>query len=253
MPLGARGDAAQPVGDDRLGLALELDRLGRSHVHRVAHERVGRAPDDDLAGCGDGLEPRRDVDRVAHHDRLAGAARADDDRPGVDARPRLEGDATLGPQGAVEPFERLAHLGARAHGAQGVLVVRDRDPEYGHHRVADVLLDRAAVALDDLAHAREVAAHDVAQRFRVEPLAERRRAGHVGEQDGHRLARLAGRGSRRQGRAAVPAQPEACRVLLATRRTADHQPSVGSAGDEGEALFRGERVRGAPSTRRPWT
>ncbi len=67
-------------------------------------------------------------------------------------------DAALREQADIESLERLAHLGRGAHGAQGVLLVDDGHAEDGHDRVADVLLDRAAVALDDLAHAREVAA-----------------------------------------------------------------------------------------------
>ena len=134
------------------------------------------------------------------------------------------------PQSDVQPFERLAHLRCGAHGAEGILIVRHRNPEDGHHRVADVLLDRSAVALDDLAHAREVAAHDVTQRLRVEPLAERRRAGHVREQDGHRLACRARRGRLRERRAAIPAVPEAHRVLFAARRTTDHPRHPTAAG-----------------------
>ena len=75
VPLGPRGDVAQPVRDDRLRLALELDRLGRADLDRVAHELVRRAADDDLAGRGGGLEPGGDVDGVADDDRLARPAR----------------------------------------------------------------------------------------------------------------------------------------------------------------------------------
>ena len=46
---------------------------------------------------------------------------------------------------------------AGADGALGVVLVRDRRAPDGHDRVADELLDRAAVALDDLARQVEVA------------------------------------------------------------------------------------------------
>ena len=59
----------------------------------------------------------------------------------------------------VQVGERVAHLDGRANGAERVVLVDGRDPEDGHHRVADVLLDGAAVALDHGAHRVEVAGH----------------------------------------------------------------------------------------------
>ena len=56
-------------------------------------------------------------------------------------------------------------------------------PNDRHHGVADELLDRAAFGLDLLAHRREVARHHLAEVFGVEPFAELRRTGDVGEQD----------------------------------------------------------------------
>jgi hypothetical protein len=90
-----------------------------------------------------------------------------------------------------------------------------RHPEDGHHGVADVFLDRAAVTLDHLAHAREVAAHHVTQRFWVQLLAQRGRPGDVGEQDRHDLAGLARDGRCAERGSAIPAVPEALRVVFA--------------------------------------
>ena len=53
--------------------------------------------------------------------------------------------------------QRVAHLDRRAAGAQRVVLVHLRDAEHGHDRVADELLDRPAVRLDDPLHALEVA------------------------------------------------------------------------------------------------
>ena len=72
--------------------------------------------------------------------------------------------------------QRVAHLDRRPHRAQRVVLVHDRHAEHGHHRVADELLDRAAVALDDRLHPLEVAGEQRPQRLRVGRLAERRRA-----------------------------------------------------------------------------
>ena len=100
-------------------------------------------------------------------------------QPGPNARARRQ----LG----VQVGEGLAHLGRRAHGAQRVVLVDGGDPEDGHDRVADVLLDGAAVPLDHRGHSLEVASHQRADRLGVERLAERRRVDDVREQHGHRL------------------------------------------------------------------
>ena len=65
--------AEQAVHDDRLGLALERERLDRLDVHGVADQLVGRVPEQDLAGAGRLLEAGRDVDGVARREPLARA------------------------------------------------------------------------------------------------------------------------------------------------------------------------------------
>ena len=72
---------------------------------------------------------------------------------------------------------------AGADGALGVVLVGGRRAPDGHHGVADELLDRAAVALDDLARQLEVACQQLADVLRVAVLGERREADEVGEQD----------------------------------------------------------------------
>ena len=49
-----------------------------------------------------------------------------------------------------------------ADGAEGVVLVGDRDAEDRHHGVADELLHGAAVALDRRGHRREVPEHHAA-------------------------------------------------------------------------------------------
>ena len=79
---------------------------------------------------------------------------------------------------AVDQVER------GADGALGVVLVRDRRAPDGHDRVADELLDRAAVAVDDLLAVLEVARQELAHVLGVAALGERREADEVGEQDG---------------------------------------------------------------------
>ena len=55
-----------------------------------------------------------------------------------------------------------------------------------HDRIADELLDGAAVEVDDLRRGIEVAREELANRLRVAVLRERREADEVGEQDRHK-------------------------------------------------------------------
>ena len=95
-------------------------------------------------------------------------------------------------------------LGGRLDRSQRVVVVPDRQPEDRHDGVADDLLDRAAVRLEHRAHLVEVAGQDLAQRLRIEPLAERRRALEVRGDDRREPADL---GRRRLRLASVPQAP----------------------------------------------
>ena len=83
---------------------------------------------------------------------------------------------------------RLDELERRADGPLGIVLVDDRRAPDGHDRIADELLDRAAVALDDLARQVEVARQRVADILRVALLGKRREADEVREQDADELS-----------------------------------------------------------------
>ena len=68
---------------------------------------------------------------------------ADDHLSGVDAGPRLEGDAVAAAELLVELGQRAAHVVRRTHRAQRVVLAHRRHAEDGHHRIADELLDDA--------------------------------------------------------------------------------------------------------------
>ena len=88
-----------------------------------------------------------------------------------------------------------------------------RDAEHGHHRVADELLDRAAVALDHGLHLLEVAGHHAPEALGVEALGQAGETGDVGEDDRDRLAdRPVGRLVGQEG-AAAGAEPRADGLL----------------------------------------
>ena len=68
-----------------------------------------------------------------------------------------------------------------------------REAEDRHHRVADELLDRAAVALDRSVTVAKYRVLDLVDGLRIHALAEGRAVLEVGEDDGHDLADLPGR------------------------------------------------------------
>ena len=146
------------------------------------------------SGSGGLLEPLRGIDRVAGDERRVVVA--GDHLAAVDADPDPELRPPLAGQLLVQPGQRLAHLDGGPNRAQRVVLVHGRNAEHRHHRVADELLDRAAVPLERLAHRAVPARHQAAQRLGVEPLAELGRVGEVAEQHRHRLPRL---GRRRAG------------------------------------------------------
>ena len=68
----------------------------------------------------------------------------------------------------VEVGQSDLHLGGCANGAERVVLVHGRQAEDGHDRVADELLDHAAVPLEHRLHVVEVAREHLAQRLRVD-------------------------------------------------------------------------------------
>ena len=178
-----------------LGLSLQLERRERLAEGRVAHERAGERTEKDLARAGRLLEARRHVDGVSGDEGLAPGGVAGHHRAAVHPRAHRKAHIPLGLEVDVERVHRGHQVEGRPAAAQGVVLARGRDAEDAHHRVADELLDRAAVAGERPLAGREVAHLDVAERLGIEPLAEGGGAGLVGEDDGHLLARL--RGGRR--------------------------------------------------------
>jgi hypothetical protein len=129
----------------------------------------------------------------------------------------------------VQALERRAHSVRRGDSANRVVLAYDREPEDRHHRVPDVLLDKAAVTLQHTSHLFEIAGHHRAQRLRVERLAHARRSGEVAEDDRDELPRRLRGLVRDELRPAIPAQTEFLGVLL---------PAVGTDPHAAECTFR---------------
>ncbi len=237
----------QPVGGDRLLLAAQRERLHPLHVGGAAHEPRGRLAEQDLVRLRCLLQAGGDVDRVPGRQPLLGAG---DDLPGVDPGAQAERDAVVALELLVQPGERGADSGGRAQRAQRVVLVRDRDAEHRHHRVPDELLHRAAVALDLGPDRLEVAGEHVAQALGVEPLPERRRAGHVAEEDGDDLALLSRGGHRFQPRAAGVAEARAGAIVRSAGRAGGHGVTVDTGGHGGNEAAQESSVRRSASSQR---
>ena len=150
-------DALEAEGAHRCCLALEveLDRL--VHGHRVADEAVGASPSRISPGWADcssraATLTASPVTNDSPADRVAGH-----DLAGVDARAQPDAHAVVAEHVPLMASSAVLQLAGGADRAQGIVLVDGRHAEDGHDRVADELLDRAAVSLDDLASGGEVA------------------------------------------------------------------------------------------------
>jgi hypothetical protein len=101
--------------------------------------------------------------------------------------------------------------------------VRDRSAEQSHDRVADELLDRAAVPLELAPQAGVVRREKGAYILRVEPLGATCEADEVGEEHGQDLSLFAGLGLFSQGSRAREAEVGDRRILLAAARADQHE------------------------------
>jgi hypothetical protein len=117
---------------------------------------VGLLTQRDLSGLRGLLEASGTVDRVTQHEVVPGRPGAQDDLARVQARTDTQPNAPGTMELLVESHECLPHCRSRAHSPQGVILSGPRDTEDGHDRVADELLDSAAVALEERTHLGEV-------------------------------------------------------------------------------------------------
>ena len=210
----------EPVRLERFGLALRGQRRRRFGLDAVAHEPVGLLAEQYLAGLGSLLEPGSHVDRIAGGEPLLGAR---DDLAGVYAHAELEARAVVPFELVVQLVEPAAELVGGPRCPERVVLVHRRNAEDRHDRVADELLDGAAVPLHDRLGRLEVARHDVAQALRVDALTERGRAGDVAEEHRDGLAGLARRRRLHEGRTAGVAEPRLFPVLGPAARASSHE------------------------------
>ena len=214
-------NAQQPPRGERLTLALRHDTAGRLDNDGVPDKAIGPLADEHLALLCSLLEPRRHIDGIARRKLLIRGAVTNDHLARVDAGTRQDTNAVLARKIDVHAIESLTHVERRSHRPKGIVFVYRRHAEHRHDRVADELLDRAAVSLDRCLHRIEVTPHHAPERLGIESFTERGRPDDVREDDGdhlprHSLARL--------GVEPLPAgAAEPCvGVVLTSTGTADH-------------------------------
>ncbi len=164
----------------RLGLALERVRAGLLVRDRRLGRTLRRLADEHRPRLGRRLDARGGVDEIARDHALPLRAEGDGRLAGQHAGTRLEPRVELGHRG--DEVERGAHC------PLGVVLLRDRRPPHRHDGVADELLDRAAVALDQRSRRLEVARQQLARLLRVAALGRGREPDEVREQHRHEPA-----------------------------------------------------------------
>ncbi len=133
------------MGSHRQRLALECERLDFLEACLVAHEHRRQAANEDLTGRGGLFETRGHVHGIPCHQPLAEAHLPADHLPRVDADGDREADRGIARQLSGQGRKGCANLQGGADCTQRVVLVADGQAEDGHDRVADVLLDGAAV------------------------------------------------------------------------------------------------------------
>ena len=165
-----------------LSHALRLDQPWRVVLNAVARDLAGHRSDEDLAGLRVLLETRGDDDGAAGHEELRPFHIAGHDLAGVDPDAKGEPRAPLAARGHLR-----AQGDRRAHGAFGVILVRDRHPKHRHHGIADEFLDRRTVGDEDLARPGKRAREGRAEHLGVIRASRAARIDDVRKQDGYDL------------------------------------------------------------------
>jgi hypothetical protein len=215
-----RGCEAAHLGDlDRSLLAAGDHRVERTGVDRVPDRTQGPEGDQDLVGLGGLLDARGGVDRLTGEPQV-GAGDGGDHLAGVqsDAQQRRE-VVRLGGQRARLVAQR--QRGADRPG--GIVAVSGRKAEHREDRVADVLLQGAAEAVDLRGESPEELVEAAARGLGVERLHQPRGIDQVGEQHRDHPALLA---AARDAGAAGGAETSPSR----RRRTAERARGCGWGG-----------------------
>jgi hypothetical protein len=191
-PLGGHLEAAavgllpkDAVDVDRLVFALDPASPDGFAIEIVGHRAAGGVRQADGSRIRQGLDPGREVDRVADGGELHGELVADPahhDRPRVEPHP----EPALHPQASPDPapflLEGALRPHRRRHRSTRRPLVCDGGTEDGHDPVPGEGLDVPFEAVDRLDHAGQAALHQRVQVFFAEALGQRRRVDGVDEE-----------------------------------------------------------------------
>ena len=134
------------------------------------------------------LQSRRDIDRVAGNQEVTTlrGATSGGNLASIDANAHLQlsGGGIGRPTVGVELAQRALHIECGAHGAHRVVLMGHWQAKDRHNRVADVLLDGAAMPMNLTRHRAEKPREQGARVFGVQVFGERRGAGEVGKEHG---------------------------------------------------------------------
>src|SRR5262249_43344071 len=147
---------------------------------------VGAVSEEDVPGLCRLLEPCSDIDGIAGREGLSSRAGADEDVPGVHADSQGELDAVRAHQLVGVRGDRVTQIDGGAYCPQRVVFVELGQPEEPHDSVADELLGRTSVTLENLPREFEVPREDPVHRFRIEELPETGRLDYVCKDDRRR-------------------------------------------------------------------
>ena len=161
---------------------LRLDLARRVVADTAARDPVGQRADEDLAGPGGLLETRAQVHDRSGHKELGAVPGPRDGLARVHADAYFERNAF-----APQARDALAKRERRTHRAVGIVVVCGGHAEDRHHRVADELLDRSAMRLEDRSSGLERPRESLADDLGIVFHPERGRAHDVSEEDGDEL------------------------------------------------------------------
>jgi hypothetical protein len=178
-------DAHDPESADGLASSFQLDCPKLLELEQVLDLARRRRPNDEVAEC---LQARRHVDGVAEgvvQDLRECVTLGDDHRTRIDRHADRELDPVGGRDFGRVACERLVERQSRPHRPLGVVLVRRRSPVQGQYPVPGQLRDRAAEALDFLPHQPHDLVEQELRPLRAQLLADRGRAGNVGDQSGH--------------------------------------------------------------------
>ena len=155
----------------------------RAAVEHPPHQPPRAGRNHDLAGRCRGLQPRRQVWRLADRNTLSRVAGpqllADDNQPGGDADARLKGHAGSGLQRA----DRVEDGKAGAHGLLGVMLMSRRVAEIDQHAIAQILGDKSVKARHHIGDRLVEGGDQIAHVLGVKACRKGHRVDHVANHD----------------------------------------------------------------------